>query len=309
MSTLQPPTPRDFEIHRANQIEKASTRQLAEKYKLSQTRIRQIARRVNKFIALTLPENSDLDPEQEARLAKAIAADQLQHQAELLQSLFEGTTDPKYLRHQTRVVLAQARLGVLPGAIDEMMPDQESIDLSSRHTPCAETQTAATSPIQNPKSKIEDPPPPRDCSPQTTIAPEGNFHEHTAFAATTGKATPSAERPVLDEQEIAGLRLMESRLLTLLDNTDPGDGRRESFQRALASVRQNLATVGEITASQITAPKITATENAPPEITVTEIKIAPDFPGLRANSTTTTVGPACDEPDATQNQEHPVTAQ
>jgi hypothetical protein len=116
-SLLLPPTPRDFEIHRAILIERASTRVIAERHRLSQTRVRQLTKRVCNWLAQNLPVPTEAEQAQEVRLAQHLAADQLNHQIEQLQIFWDQTYDPKYLRHQTRVMTALARLGIVPGAI------------------------------------------------------------------------------------------------------------------------------------------------------------------------------------------------
>ena len=120
---LLPPSSRDLEIHRQNLIEHLSTRRLAELHKISQTRVRQIVYRVCQWLAAMLPVPTEADLEQEKRLAVHIAAAALQHQIEQLQTLFDATYDPKYLRQQTRAILALARLGTSPGALDSLALD------------------------------------------------------------------------------------------------------------------------------------------------------------------------------------------
>jgi hypothetical protein len=120
---MLPPTTRDFEIHRHNLVEHLSTYALAERYKISQTRVRQVVYRVGQWLASILPARSDVEKAEEARLAQCLAADQLQSQAEKLQVFWEQTHDVKYLRQQSRVIMALARLGVVPGAIDAAAAD------------------------------------------------------------------------------------------------------------------------------------------------------------------------------------------
>jgi hypothetical protein len=122
-AAMLPPTTRDFEIHRLNRVEHLSTYALAERYKISQTRVRQVVYRVGQWLASILPARSDVEKAEEARLAQCLAADQLQSQAEKLQVFWEQTHDLKYLRQQSRVIEALARLGVVPGAIDAAAAD------------------------------------------------------------------------------------------------------------------------------------------------------------------------------------------
>jgi hypothetical protein len=264
MSVTLPPSPRDFEIHRLRLVHHMSTWRLAEKYEVSQTRIRQIVKRVTEWLAETLPVKTEAELEKETRLAQHIAADQFQHQLELLQNYFDGSGgDPKYSRQQTRVILALARLGTIPGSIEALAADTEE---SSRHTPCAitphkpeasardsirERTDAATnappnpqSEICNPKSEIPSPPPLGDFSPSTgsnateALAPENDL------ATTPLYDGPSPKISFPYEDALAGLCVMEKRLLTLIDNTTHDDQEhRKGLEQTLANIRHQKATL------------------------------------------------------------------
>src|SRR3954466_7464279 len=97
-----PPAARDFEIHRLHLVELLSTRRLAEKFQISQTRVRQIIARVADWLTEMLPTKSEQDIEKEKRYARHLAAAQLEHQIRQLQNYWDGSGDPKYLRQQTR---------------------------------------------------------------------------------------------------------------------------------------------------------------------------------------------------------------
>jgi hypothetical protein len=122
-----PPAARDFEIHRLALVEFLSTRRIAEKYTISQTRVRQIIARVADWLTQMLPIKSEADIEKEKRYAIHLAAAQLQNQIQHLQYHWDGTSDPKFLRQQTRSILALARLGVpshhLDSLADNAVPD------------------------------------------------------------------------------------------------------------------------------------------------------------------------------------------
>src|SRR6185369_9026224 len=92
-----PPSSRDFEIHRLALVEFLSTRQIAEKFHISQTRVRQLIGRVADWIVEVLPIKSEQDIEKEKRYAIYLAAAQLQNQIQVLQNYWNGTSDPKYL--------------------------------------------------------------------------------------------------------------------------------------------------------------------------------------------------------------------
>jgi hypothetical protein len=120
---LLPPTPRDLEIYRQNHLEKLSTRQLAEKFDLSQTRIRQILQRVNQWLIAVLPPCSGDQRARQTYLAQCLVADQLHRQIENLENLWIGTKDLRYLRAQAQLLGMIARLGVLPGMLEGILAD------------------------------------------------------------------------------------------------------------------------------------------------------------------------------------------
>ncbi|HEY2414723.1 MAG TPA: hypothetical protein VGI40_20935 [Pirellulaceae bacterium] len=115
-----PPSPRDFEIHRLSLVEFFSTRRLAEKYEISQTRVRQIIAHVSDWLTEMLPVKSEQDIEKEKRFAIHLAAAQLRHQIQQLQNYWDGSGDPKYLRQQTRAIQALARLGAHSHTLDSL---------------------------------------------------------------------------------------------------------------------------------------------------------------------------------------------
>src|SRR6185369_3233944 len=115
-----PPSSRDFEIHRLALVEFLSTRRIAEKFRISQTRVRQITARVAEWLTEMLPIKAEQDIEKEKRYAIHLAAAQLQHQIETLQTHWEGSGDPKYQRQQTRAILALARLGAHSHTLDSL---------------------------------------------------------------------------------------------------------------------------------------------------------------------------------------------
>src|SRR5947209_2980011 len=102
---MLPPTPRDFDIHRSASVLNLSTREIAGRHVLSQTRVRQIIERVNVWLAEQLSISTEVETEKRARLAQHLAADQLAAQCEELQRFWTQTSDPKYLRQKTRVIL------------------------------------------------------------------------------------------------------------------------------------------------------------------------------------------------------------
>src|SRR4051794_40377376 len=104
--TMLPPTERDSEIHRQILVEYHSTRTIAGRHNISQIRVRQVIDRVSQWLAATIPVKTELDRDAETRLAQHLAAEQLRHRCLELRAWWDGTNDPKYLRHQTRVIPA-----------------------------------------------------------------------------------------------------------------------------------------------------------------------------------------------------------
>jgi hypothetical protein len=70
-----PPTERDFDIYEAVHIAGYPTREQAEKHDISQTRIRQIVRRVIEWLGEVIPPQAKIAKEQLSHLARQIAAD------------------------------------------------------------------------------------------------------------------------------------------------------------------------------------------------------------------------------------------
>jgi len=221
-----PPTSRDFEIFEQNQVHFLSTRHIADKHGLSQTRVRQIVARVTNWLAAHLPAKSEAEKEAELRLAQHLAAAQLRRQIEQLRNYFDATGDPKYLRHQTRVIAALARLGIIPGALDSLAAEFCEEPSTSRPDSCPLTPDPSVG----------------ACSPSPEV-PEPTYPSAaTALAATADTTDPSDQPALTAEHEREGLQIMERRLLTLLDQASPDDhDRRKSLEKTLASIRRHLA--------------------------------------------------------------------
>jgi hypothetical protein len=255
-----PPTPRDFDILQMSHLLHVSTRQIADKHGISQTRVRQIVQRVCNWLAANLPAKTEADQEAEARLARHIAADQLQRQIEQLQNFFEATGDPKYLRQQTRVITSLARLGVIPGAIDALAADSLEGPLTgdepqepwSEDNPWANHRSAGHQPLTTDNKPLTtdncplptDNPSVRACSPFRPAHTKNSPAFAPPSAASADAAAVSEQQMVLTPDELKGLQLMERRLLTLLEATAEDDQeRRESLENTLATVRQKRASV------------------------------------------------------------------
>jgi len=258
---LAPPTARDFDIHRMSQVEWASTRAIAAKHGISQTRVRQVVLRTCAWLAQALPVMSELELEQQVRLAQNLAADQLRHQAQQLANFWNGSGDPKYLRQQARVIQAMARLGVVPGRIEAL-----AAEVTEGPEPLDEPQPAwseedafvnSQRPVNGEREGRSDggrerraaaAPVPATFPLDGACSPNGNGAVNPSAGAMSengasdcGEQTSEAAATVSPD-ELEGARIMERRLLTLIDYCDPGDAeRRGQLQATLAKVRREKA--------------------------------------------------------------------
>ena len=118
-----PPTERDFEIYEAVHVGGCSTWSQADKYQISQTRVRQVIRRVVEWLGEVLPPQTKVAREQETHLARQIAANRFQHQYEQMTRFWDMTQESKYAGIRMRITTAQARLGAVGGIIDGLAAD------------------------------------------------------------------------------------------------------------------------------------------------------------------------------------------
>src|SRR6478752_2677977 len=118
-----PPSERDFEIYEAVHIANCSTWSQARKHEISQTRVRQVIRRVVEWLGEVLPPQAKVAKEQEVRLAREIAADRFQHQLEEITDLWQETRESKYAGIRIRLTTAQARLGAVGGVAAGLAAD------------------------------------------------------------------------------------------------------------------------------------------------------------------------------------------
>src|SRR5882724_923973 len=138
-----PPTDRDFEIYDAIHIAGLSTRCQADKWEISQTRVRQIVRRVVEWLGEVLPPQTNVAKEQETHLARQIAADRFQRQYEQMTTFWDMTQDVKYAGIRIRLTTAQARLGVVGGLLDGLAADAiEGLPVPVWQPPASADQSA-----------------------------------------------------------------------------------------------------------------------------------------------------------------------
>lgn len=148
-----PPNSRDFELFRVVQVNLVSTRDAAQRFGISQTRVRQVVARVGAWLAEALPVKTAASLEQEALLARHLAAERMQSVLETLTVVWKLDYQPKHHRQLQRTIEAQARLGLVPGQIEAAMADAQ----------CALEEAEVAGVADAPPSSV---PPAEDCSPQ-----------------------------------------------------------------------------------------------------------------------------------------------
>jgi hypothetical protein len=188
-----PPGERDFLLFEALACEGLSTRQAAERFDISQTRVMQIRRHVAEWIARSVPEGLELTPRERLRLAAYIANGRVDSlYSEAMQawrdskapatSVRNGQSgeyhitrssygDPRYLLAASRLIERQMSLA---GAAVRWFAQIE---------PSAPAQGAEQPMV----------PPIRDCSPETTEPTDAATVLPMTVVATPSDDTPSSE--------------------------------------------------------------------------------------------------------------------
>jgi hypothetical protein len=158
-----PPTSRDFDIYQAVHVEGVSTRAMAARHEISQTRVRQVVKRVAEWVAVALPPQSDVRKERQAALAQHLAADRLHFAYQELMELWRQTKETKYLGQTIRLSFAQAKLGVIPGAAAGLIADAEDGLLPPLADELPETDDTATQ-ASGSATGFTNAPPVKECS-------------------------------------------------------------------------------------------------------------------------------------------------
>ena len=151
-ATRLPPSWRDFEVYRLVIVGGKSTREAAEEFRLSQTRVCQIVERMRAWQAEVLPAESPLPEAGLLRLSQNIACERIdflygeamaawrRSQGETTQTRTSGygdefvTTkfscgDPKYLLAASRLVKASAQIGRHGGLA---LPEEEETEAQAK---------------------------------------------------------------------------------------------------------------------------------------------------------------------------------
>jgi hypothetical protein len=232
-----PPSARDFTAYSRIVVDSATTRAVADELKISQTRVRQVVKRVCDWMHQSLPNNTEAEDAGRIRVAQHIAADRLQHFYCEANRLWHQTGEMKYANLAIKVMLAQTKLPALPGTLEALaldaiygpLPNDPYADLSEPVTPpstptrrASEDQTLPTTDISaspttssrsvppslhpsvpsssTPHSELRTPhslPPPRDCSPSQQLPPTNDNQSPTLSSVTPPLQTLSAAPPDL----------------------------------------------------------------------------------------------------------------
>jgi len=198
----RPPSGRDFEVFEAVILGGKSTREAAEQFRVSQTRVCQLVERVRDWQAEVLPAESDSD-ERRLRLAKILAAGRLDHlYGEMMQAwrrsqgemkktrssrfgddvttTFFSPGDPKYALAAMRLATAAAALGVFGGLACPPEEGEEAFEAGhSEASPCD---------TGRPEARPTKDPPIEDCSQNGQPRPE------VATVAVTKQAASAASK-------------------------------------------------------------------------------------------------------------------
>jgi hypothetical protein len=203
----RPPSGRDFAVFEAVILGGTSTREAAEQFRVSQTRVCQLVERVREWQAEVLPAESDSD-ERRLRLAKILAAGRLDHlYGEMMQAwrrsqgemkktrssrfgddvttTFFSPGDPKYALAAMRLATAQAALGVFGGLACPPEEDEEACEAGhSEASPCD---------TGRPEARPTKDPPIEDCSQNGQPKPAPAKEAASEPAATTSSKTTCGE--------------------------------------------------------------------------------------------------------------------
>lgn len=154
MSTKLPPTERDFDIYEAVHVAGYPTREQAEKYGISQTRVRQIVRRVIEWLGEVIPPQAKIAKEQVSHLARQIAADRFNLQYTEASTNWYQSGELKFAGLRIRITHAQARLGVPGSLIGGLAADAiEGIDVPAYQPPHESNDGVARAPTLKRRSR------------------------------------------------------------------------------------------------------------------------------------------------------------
>jgi hypothetical protein len=226
-----PPSERDFAIYHAVQIAGSSTRSQADLHEISQTRVRQIVRRVVEWLGQVLPPQAKIAKEQEIHLARQIAADRFQFQLEEVTESWRATNEIKYASLRIRLTTAQARLGAVGGRLDGLAADAIEglpVPVWSDTSAASQESKATADPVGWDKAASAADGPPPDLV--TRVHPGNALTRSSSLVdppETPANSTPDAELPTATTDTPAkkpmshGRAVLYYKLQHILADTDP----------------------------------------------------------------------------------------
>jgi hypothetical protein len=146
-----PPSGRDFQVYERVVVQTASTRDVAKEFSLSQTRVRQIVKRVAQWLLQELPTASEAADAAHLRLSQHMAADRLEGLFCEAMTGWRARHETKYFGLALRVITLQSKMPVIAGTLAGLMADAIEGPLPEEHS----AQPADYTPA----------PPEEDCSP------------------------------------------------------------------------------------------------------------------------------------------------
>jgi len=209
-----PPTSRDLLVYERITVDCASTREVAAALGISQTRVRQIVKKVLHWLAQTLPDSSDLDEAAALRVAQHIAADRLQRYLVEANQLWEHTGETRYMGLCIRILTAQSKIPAFPGELDTLAADAIEGPLEdegcapptnafSREQTCsragdtseASSTVTSSGPSLVPAKNTSQAPSVRDCSPKPTSPASDAPPQASQPSPSSSPPAPSADLP------------------------------------------------------------------------------------------------------------------
>jgi hypothetical protein len=122
-SPLLPPNGRDFQVYQRVVVESASTRIVADEFRISQTRVRQIVERVTQWLTATLPKTPEIDESALLCVGRHVAADRLELIYRDAMDDWRKSKQPKFAGLAIRVIMAQTKVPAFPGTIEALAAD------------------------------------------------------------------------------------------------------------------------------------------------------------------------------------------
>lgn len=222
-----PPSERDFDLFFKVMFHSVSSREAARFFNISPTRVRQLVALVGDWVAEHLPEVGEADLARQVSLAQQVAANRLEHQYEQTMALWKAESNPRHLRQATRIALAQARLGLVPGRLHALAADV----------------TAGPLELGDEIAPVEAHSPDRDCAP-TAGQEAGDPPTDADEIAASDCPEQMVERERYQRlRSVEGYSLMENRLLSLIANQGSHNPEKVAeLAETLSRVRAEKAT-------------------------------------------------------------------